>query len=112
MHNDFLQFLAEHGLVGFGLLVAMVVMLLSPIVRTWRKLVTAAAFSKGAKRPPRPIAIFALPASTFCILAALAATLLHSLADCPLRSPAVLALFFVALAAAEGFMPKLKTNDE
>ena len=112
VHNDFLQFLAEHGLVGFGLMVAMVIMLLSPIVRTWRKLVTAAAFSKGAKRPPRPIAIFALPASTFCILAALAATLLHSLADCPLRSPAVLALFFVALAAAEGFMPKLKTNDE
>ena len=112
VHNDFLQFLAEHGLVGFGLMVAMVIMLLSPIVRTWKKLVTAAAFTKGSKRPPRPIAIFALPASTFCILAALVATLLHSLADCPLRSPAVLSLFFVALAAAEGFMPKLKMNDE
>ena len=112
VHNDFLQFLAEHGIVGFGLMVAMVIMLLSPIVRTWRKLVTAAAFAKGSARPPRPIAIFALPASVFCILAALAATLLHSLADCPLRSPAVLALFFVALTAAEGFMPKLKKNDE
>ncbi len=111
VHNDFLQFLAEHGTVGFGLLAAMVVLLVAPIVRVWRKLVVAASFMKGKKRPPRPVAVFSLPSPVFCILAALVSTLFHSLADCPLRSPAVLTLFFVALAALDGFMPKLKNHD-
>lgn len=112
VHNDFLQFLAEHGTVGFVLLLSIVLTLLTPVLRNWRKLVTVAAFTKGSKRPPRPIAVFALPASVFCILAAFAATLAHSMVDCPLRSPAVLALFFVSLACADGFMPKFKNNDE
>ena len=38
------------------------------------------------------------------LLAALA-TVVHSFCDCPLRSPAVLSLFFVILAALPGFMP-------
>ncbi len=111
VHNDFLQFLAEHGIVGFGLLVFMVVLLVAPIIKVWRKLIIAASFMKGKKKPPRPVAIFSLPSSVFCILAAIVSTLLHSLADCPLRSPAVLTLFFVSLAALDGFMPKLKTQD-
>lgn len=110
VHNDFLQFLAEHGLVGFLLIVSIILMLLVPVMRVWKRLVVAAAFTKGAKRPPRPIAIFAFPASAFCLVAAVFATLLHSMADCPLRSPAVMTLFFVVLASIDGFLPNLTTK--
>lgn len=112
VHNDFLQFLAEHGLIGFLLLIFMIVLLLKPIFQKWKLLVVSAAFTKKSKRPPRPIAIFALPASAFCLLLAMCSTLLHSMADCPLRSPAVLSLFFVMIAAIEGFMPRISDNED
>ncbi len=112
VHNDYLQFLAEHGLVGLALLVSMVVMLVWPLGRVWRALVASVRFMKPKDQPPRPIKIFALPASVFCILAADIATLVHALADCPLRSPAVLSLFLVSLAALDGFLPLLKKERE
>ena len=111
VHNDFLQFLAEHGLIGVLMLVSMVVLLFVPLVQGWKRLVVSAAFSKKAKRPPRPIAIFALPASAFFLMMAMVATLLHSMADCPLRSPAVLTLFFVMIAAIDGFMPEFSETE-
>ena len=107
VHNDYLQFLAEHGLVGFGAMVAIVVILLWPVCGQWRWLVRDLRFKKGKDLPPKPIQIFALPAPVFIILVTAIATLIHAFGDCPLRSPAVLTLFFVSLAALPGFMPKL-----
>ena len=106
VHNDFLQFLAEHGLVGFGAIVAMLVLLLLPVFKTWAWLVKGVRFMKKADQPPQPVQIFALPAAAFCMLTTFVATLIHSFGDCPLRSPAVLTLFFVTLAAIPGFLPK------
>ena len=106
VHNDPLQFLVEHGLVGFGALVAIVFFLLQPVVRQWRAIVNDQRFRKDGGRPPRPIAIFALPAPVFFILLTALATLVHSFGDCPLRSCAVLDVFFISLAALPGFMPK------
>lgn len=108
VHNDCLQFLTEHGLVGFGLIVAIVVGLLWPICSGWRRLATTARFEKGHDRPPRPVQIFALPAAVLFILMALFITFVHSFGDCPLRSAATLSLFFVELAALSGFMPRLE----
>ena len=106
VHNDYLQFLAEHGLVGFAAILAMVYMLLHPVVVKWRKLVKRARFSKAAQKMPRPVEIFALPAPVFSILASAVATVVHGFGDCPLRSPAVLTLFFVSLASLPGFLSK------
>ena len=47
-----------------------------------------------------------LPAPAFCLLVAITCTLVHAFGDCPLRSPAVLTLFFVTLAAMPGFLPE------
>ena len=105
VHNDYLQFLAEHGLVGFGALVAIVVGLLWPVCRAWRALAHDARFKTGRAAPPRPVQIFALPAPAFFVLVTALCTLIHAFGDCPLRSPAVLTLFFVSLAAIPGFLP-------
>ena len=110
VHNDYLQFLAEHGIIGFGLLVAMVVLLVKPVFSLWRRLVKAARFLPAKQRPARPIQIFALPAPVFAIYGAAVATLIHSFGDCAMRSPAVLTLFFCELAAADGFMPYEKSE--
>lgn len=107
VHNDYMQFLVEHGLVGFGLLVALVFLLLKPVARTWRSLVTMARFQDPKVRPPRPLHIFVLPAPAFCILTVCCATVIHGFADCPFRTASILTLFFVSLAAIDGFMPKI-----
>ncbi len=112
VHNDYLQFLAEHGLVGFGCLVAIVVFLLWPLGRVWRALMSAVRFTPPKEQPAKPYAIFVLPAPVFCILMTALATFVHGFGDCPLRSPAVLTLFFVSLAAIDGFLPRLKTKDD
>ncbi len=108
VHNDYLQFLAEHGVVGLGLIVAIVMMTVWPIGKVWRALVAAYRFTPPKDQPPQPMQIFVLPAPVFCILMAAVATFIHGFGDCPLRSPAVLSLFFVSLATIDGYMPRIK----
>ena len=105
VHNDHLQVLVEHGIVGMGFLVAIVVMLLLPVTRQWGDLLKAARFLQPKQRPPMPLQVFVLPAPVFAIMLASIATLVHGFGDCPLRSPAILSVFFVSLAAMRGFMP-------
>lgn len=112
VHNDYLQFLAEHGVVGFGALVAIVVMLMIPVGKVWRRLVRQIRFVKKSELPPKPVQLFVLPAPAFCILMTLVATFIHGFGDCPLRSLAVLTLFFVLLATLPGFLPRLDYNCE
>lgn len=112
VHNDCLQFLAEHGLVGFGALVALVVLLLRPVLRAWRQLAREVRFKTGKDLPPKPRQIFVLPAPVFFILLASLASFIHSFGDCPFRSPAVLIVFFIDLAALPGFMPKIELHSE
>lgn len=112
VHNDHLQFLAEHGLVGYGCLVAMVVLLLLPVFGKLRKMAALVRFIPTKDQPPKPVSLFIVPAPVFCILMTAAATLIHGFGDCPLRSPAVLTLFFVSLASIDGFLPHLVETPE
>ena len=106
VHNDHMQFLLEHGIVGYGAMVTIVILLLWPVVRQWRSMVRDLRFKKGKDLPPKPISLFALPAPVFFILMTALATVIHAFGDCPLRSCAVLDLFYISLAALPGFMPK------
>ena len=112
VHNDYLQFLAEHGLVGFGLMVAIVVLLVWPTGRIWAALARDIRFAPARKQPPQPRSLFVLPPAAFALLWAAVATLIHSFGDCPLRSPAVLSLFFVELAVVDGFLPRIEFKQE
>ena len=108
VHNDFLQFLAEHGIVGFGLMLTVVVLLLVPLGKVWRAMLDSVRFIPTKEQPPQPVQIFVVPAPAFCILATSVATVIHGFGDCILRSPAVLSLFLVSLAAMDGFLPRIK----
>ena len=105
VHNDYLQFLAEHGFIGFGLMAATVLFLLAPVASTWRHLVRKMRFAKPSALPAKPVALFVLPAPAFCILMSALAIFIHGFGDCPLRSAAILALFYVSLASVPGFLP-------
>jgi len=107
VHNDYIQFLAEHGAVGLALLAVMVFLLVRPVLKVWKVLIESVRFVSSKDQPPVPVQLFALPAPVFCILLVAVSTLVHAFGDCPLRSPAVLSLFLVSLAAADGFLPKL-----
>ena len=106
VHNDHLQFLLEHGLVGYLCLVAVVVLLLAPVSRVWSNLAKASRFLPQKKQPPPPRILFVLPGAAFAVLVADIIPLLHAFGDCPLRAPSVLALFFVSLACIGGFLPR------
>ena len=108
VHNDWLQFAAEHGLVVLGLILAVVYLLISPVGRVWRALYAAVCFTKTKEQPPHPHALFVIPAPAFCILVAAGAVVIHSFGDCPLRSAAVSMLFFTMLAAIDGFLPRVE----
>lgn len=106
VHNDYLQFLCEHGVVGAGLLAVIVLLLVAPIFRGWFTLYRAARFVRTAASPPSPRALYCLPAGTLWILLGNAALLLCASGDCPLRSLAVQSAFFVSLACADGYLPR------
>ena len=97
-----------HALLRCTLLLVMFIVLLYPVFVIWKMLILASRFAKPKVRPPRPVTIFALPGGAFAVLGAVIATLLHGMADCPLRSPAVLTLFFVSLASIDGFLPEIR----
>lgn len=110
VHNDYLQFLAEHGIVGFGLFAAIVVLLLWPFGVVWRAMVESVRFIPTKDQPPQPVQVFVIPPPAFFIFLTAIATFIHGLGDCPLRSPAVLTLFLVSLAAIDGYLPRLRQH--
>lgn len=112
VHNDHLQFLVEHGLVGYGLLVATVVLLLLPVCRSWITLSKGVRFLPVRRQPPPPQSFFALPGAAFAALVAAAVPLVHAFGDCPLRSPAVLTLFYAALACMPGYLPREQDSED
>ena len=107
VHNDYLQFLAEHGIVGFGAMVMLGLLMFFPIARQWAGLVKDIRFSKDAAKIAKPKEIFVLPAPAFIVMVAVLASLIHAFGDCPLRSSAVLSLVYISIAALGGFMPHL-----
>ncbi len=105
VHNDYLQFLCEHGAVGLGCLLGIFFCLVVPIFREWGRLYRASRFLSPDNAPSSPRAIYCFPPGTFWILVGCLAVVLHAIVDAPLRSGAVLGLFLVSLACADGYLP-------
>ena len=106
VHNDSLQFLAEQGAAGYGLMVLFALTLFGAMA--WGVLAFAhtkrvAEKAKGRKKltgwinlaPPPAVAVWAGTTATVC----------HSFGDLPFRSPAVLVMWLLALVCATGWVP-------
>ncbi len=101
VHHDVVQLLAEHGVVGFGLLLAAVLVLLVPVVRRLR--IAHVSQDEGWSEE-RGLLFRASPVTIFS-LAGAGLIFLMSLVDSPFRSPAILVAWCLVLACAPAFLP-------
>ena len=106
VHDDYVQFSCEHGLVGVGLLLAVLALLVYPVVRAWKRFYNWALFAKPEKAPAKPLALYCMPPAAIGVLLGCCATFIHSFGDCAMRCPAVLTTVVVALTCTDGFFPK------
>jgi O-antigen ligase len=93
-HNDYLQILADAGILGFGCVAAFVVLLIRKGI---------AAISRRGSDINRSISIGAL-AGCFGIV-------IHSFFDFPLRTPANAFFFLLLVVLAVGHVSSRSTND-
>ena len=107
VHNDFLQFLAELGGVGTGLVILTVFCLVIPAILEQIKL------SKYLSQPheneskvPHPKWLYKIPPEELGVWFGCTATVLHSLGDLPFRTSSIQIVWFCALACVSGFIPK------
>ena len=105
VHNDYLQFLVEHGLAGFSLMAACVWLLLLPTGRAWRQLTIQAIAAGRSGMGASTQVVFAVQAPIIWGVLGVAAVLVHAFGDCPLRSAAVLSHVLAVLPALFGFLP-------
>lgn len=108
VHNDTLQFLAEHGVVGFTLIASCAVALLASLVwhtfKMCRKLV-AHGIGKGSMRP---VWLYIIPPAVVAVAVGVIATVCHSLGDLPFRCPAVLIVWVLAFVCVTGYIPVVR----
>ena len=105
VHNDYLQFLVEHGLVGFALMVACVWLLMLPTGRAWKTLTTQALAAGRSGMGASTQVVFAVQAPVLWGVLGVLAVLVHAFGDCPLRSAAVLSEILTVIPAIYGFLP-------
>ena len=107
VHNDALQFLCEHGLIGFGLIVALAVALLA---HAFIRLPGIARETNAQTGRPRSWFGSVSPC-VWASFAAIAVMMVHSTMDLPFRSIANTLVWFIVLACLPGFMPKPRKED-
>ena len=102
VHNDALQFLAEHGWVGFGLMLACIAALAIPF---WQALLRSPSIPMNDTVADR---VWFNRICAYCVFALVATTLIaaHSFIDLIFRSPACMMLYGLLFVCAEGFVPK------
>ena len=100
VHNDAMQFLVEHGVVGFGLMLGAVAALLVPVFRRLR----LAHETHADGWTGEPWLLFRVSPITILLLVGTTLTFLQSLIDLPFRSPAILVSWVIAMACAPAFL--------
>ncbi|MGI6495568.1 MAG: O-antigen ligase family protein [Kiritimatiellia bacterium] len=104
VHNDALQYLCEHGIIGSGLLLGTVIVLLVPF---WNRLIRALLKKPDDEEAYRSAIFRVSPVAWFLLIGTLA-VVVHSLIDLPFRCPAILVLWFICLCTMTSVLPKPK----
>ncbi len=102
VHNDPLQYLCEHGFIGFGLILALIFTL---IAQLWLRLARTPRQSDGNTVHCWFLSVSPL---VWAIMAGTTATVIHSLIDLPFRSVAIVSVWFICLSSASAFVPRRK----
>ena len=101
VHNDTLQFLCEHGAIGFGLILALLTVLVVHVFLRLFRLKRRVDLDSGVTLSwfdsLSPLAVMGL--------AGCAAVVVHSTIDLPFRSIAVTLAWFIVLASLPAFLP-------
>lgn len=100
VHNDFLQFLCEHGAIGGGLMLGIVVTILVHLA--WNLAHMKRALNQDLDKKSSWFG--SLPPTVVLSLAGLTCTLVHCTIDLPFRSTAILITWFVVLACLPGLI--------
>ncbi len=100
VHNDTVQFLCEHGMIGFGLMVALVLALLVSFILQLSKMERSVDSLTGSKQS----LIKSISPVIVMSFAGLIAIVVHSTLDLPFRSIAVLLSWFLILATLPDFI--------
>jgi len=109
VHNDSLQFMAEHGYVGFGLMLAFALGVIIPLsVEVFQFCRLKPTGGDVAPSVFKTHWFYRLPPVVVAICAGTAATVIHSFGDLPFRSPAVLVVWLLAFVCASGWLPVMK----
>lgn len=100
VHNDTLQFLAEHGWVGFGLMLGCVLALALPFLKAF---LASPAYTVSDAQADR---CWLNRLNVFCVFAFVATALIaaHSFIDLVFRSAACMLLYGLIFACAPGFV--------
>lgn len=106
VHNDTLQFLAEHGMVGFGLMVGCIIVLAIPFFFALFRSPSIPMSDAVADR------CWINRICAYCVFAFVATTMIaaHSFIDLVFRSPACMMLYGLLFVAADGFVPRKKKS--
>ncbi len=104
VHNDALQFLCEHGMIGFGLIVALALALLVHALICLPRTRRETDLRTGRPRPW----FWSVSPCVWAVMAALMAMAVHSTIDLPFRSLANTLVWFIILACLPGYMPREK----
>ena len=102
VHNDAVQYLCEHGVIGLALILGLIFVLIGQL---WFRMAVMRHKQDDGAIKPRNWFMSVSPMVWFCILGTFA-TVIHSLIDLPFRNMAIIATWFIALASAPSFVPR------
>lgn len=101
VHNDAIQYLCEHGVIGASLILGLIFVLIGQL---WFRLAVMPRKEDADAIKPRTWFMSVSPVVWFCVIGT-SATVIHSLVDLPFRNMAIIAVWFIALASAPAFVP-------
>lgn len=109
VHNDSLQFLAEHGYVGYGVILACAALLVFPVFWQVLRLFRPEGGDWGGGKAFASVGwLQRIPIPVVAVAVGCFATVCHSFGDLPFRAPSVMIVWVLAWCAVPGWIPVLR----